>query len=61
MNRTHEDVVSRWLESRSITQRTGSEGEKFSDECWQTGPRLSARPRSHYDLVMSLIRWTITD
>ncbi|EMW0831578.1 MULTISPECIES: hypothetical protein [Klebsiella] len=58
MKRTRQEVVARWLASRAPEQRTGEEAQKFSDECWQRGLRLSAQPRSHYDLVMNEIRRT---
>ncbi|EOI3548698.1 hypothetical protein NNQ28_22610 (plasmid) [Cronobacter dublinensis] len=50
--------MARWLTSRAPEQRTGEEAQKFSDEYWQTGLRLSAQPRSHYDLIMNEVRWS---
>lgn len=59
MNRTRNEVESRWLTSREPSQRTGNEALKFSDECWVGGLRLAASPSVHYDFVMASIRWSL--
>lgn len=48
MNRTAQEVQTRWLESRQPEDRTGNEAEKFSDECWKNGLRLDKSPSVHY-------------
>lgn len=40
MNRTAQEVQTRWLESRQPEDLTGNGAEKFSDECWENGLRL---------------------
>lgn len=57
MNRTRNEVQSRWLASREPSLRTGDEAMKFSDECWAGGLRLATSPSVHYELVMASIRW----
>lgn len=59
MNRKRREVESRWLTSRQPSQRTDNEAQKFADECWAGGLRLSTSPPVHYDLVMSSIRWSL--
>ena len=59
MNRTRNEVQSRWLASRESSQRTGDEALKFSDECWAGGLRLATSPLVHYELVMASIRWSL--
>lgn len=60
MKKTCQDVGARWLASRVLEQRTGEEALKFADECWTEGRRLSASQAIHYQLVMDVIRRTLT-
>lgn len=60
MKRTRQEVGVRWLGSRSPEQRTGEEALKFADECWAEGLRLSASQAIHYQLIMDVIRRTLT-
>ncbi|HDT4319808.1 TPA: hypothetical protein QHN47_004892 [Klebsiella aerogenes] len=59
MNRTAHEVQTCWLESRQPEDRTTSEADKFSDECWKNSLRLDKSPSVHYQLLMETIRWTL--
>lgn len=59
MNRTRNEVQSRWLASREPSQRTDNEALKYSDECWAVFLRLATSPSVHYELVMASIRWSL--
>jgi len=60
MKRPHHEIKALWLDSRNPSLRTGAEGEKFADECWTEGKRLSAIQAIHYQLIMDVIRKTLT-
>lgn len=60
MNRSRHDIKALWLDSRNPSLRTGAEGEKFADECWARGLRLSASQAIHYQHIMDVIRKTLT-
>ncbi|ENL0639880.1 TPA: hypothetical protein ACX3AI_004856 [Klebsiella pneumoniae] len=56
MNRTRNEVRSRWLASREPSQRTGDEALKFFDECWADGLRLANRQLSQ-QFPNSILIW----
>ncbi|WP_263754822.1 hypothetical protein [Kosakonia cowanii] len=61
MKRRRQEVEARWLDSRVPEQRTGNEAIKFSDECWEEGLRLDACRANHYQHVIDVVRWSLTD
>ena len=60
MKQQYQVVQARWLASLAPSQRSGSQAERFADECWQTGLRLAPDQATHYQTVMALIRWSFT-
>lgn len=58
MNMTKDVIMARWLNGRAPAECNVSEALKFADECWQVGPRLSAKKSLHHQLVVSLLRWS---
>ncbi|HBT2490114.1 TPA: hypothetical protein MBD98_004494 [Klebsiella aerogenes] len=60
MKRTRQEDLPRWLGSRSPEQRTGEEVLKFADECRTEGLRLDTSLSNHYQLIMDVVRWSLT-
>ncbi|MFK3711619.1 hypothetical protein [Leclercia adecarboxylata] len=61
MKRKRQDVGARWLASRVPEKRTGEEALKFSDECWADGLRLAVSQPNHYQHIMDVVRWSLTE
>lgn len=61
MKKTRQNVGARWLASRVPEQRTVEEALKFSDECWAEGLRLAASRANHYQHIMDVVLWSLTD
>lgn len=61
MKRTRQDVGARWLASCTPEQRTGEEALKFSDECWANGLQLAVTQANHYQRIMDVVRWSLTE
>ncbi|HEJ7885128.1 TPA: hypothetical protein ACKP7A_002510 [Serratia liquefaciens] len=61
MNRFHREAEALWFNTRNLSQRTGTEAEKFADECWAKGLRLAASQANHYQHIMEVVRSSLTD
>jgi hypothetical protein len=60
MKRRHQEVGAAGWSAVHRSCAPLEDALKFSDECWAEGLRLAASQANYYQLIMDVVRWSLT-